>query len=446
MNKILVFILTFFCCALFCFPQDGFIVQNKRKSDKIRFSLINNLIIVPIEVNGVKLSFLLDTGVSKPLIFSFLNISDSLEIKNTETIFLRGFGSEERVGALKSKNNILRIGDAVKMQQELYVIFDDKLNFAPKLGVPVHGIIGFDIFKDLVVEINYSRNYLKLIEPSTYKYRKCNKCETFDLDFYKGKPFINAYVNNGKKQIAVKLLIDTGSSDALWLFENDSLGITPGDAFFQDFLGYGLSGSVYGKRSEIESFSLKDFKLNKVNVAYPDSESITIARRNKDRNGSLAGNLLKRFNIILDYNNGIISLKKNANFNDKFSYNRSGIELVHAGVRLVKEIDKAISGDRNVLGMNSVNSENTIILDTNYKIALKPSYAIAELRNDSPAERAGLMIGDVILTINGRQTHDYSLQDITHMFYDDIGKRIRLKVDRGGLVLNYEFKLEDVFK
>ena len=37
------------------------------------FKLINNLIIIPVEVNGVTLSFLLDTGVSKPIIFNFLN-------------------------------------------------------------------------------------------------------------------------------------------------------------------------------------------------------------------------------------------------------------------------------------------------------------------------------------------------------------------------------------
>ncbi|WP_318543592.1 PDZ domain-containing protein [Marixanthotalea marina] len=428
------------------YSQNNFVVQNKQKSDKIRFSLINNLIIVPIEVNGAKLSFLLDTGVSKPMIFSFLNISDSLEVKNPETIFLRGFGSEEYVEALKSDNNILKIGDAVKMQQDLYIIFNDELNFGPKLGVPVHGIIGFDIFKDLVVEINYSKKYLRLTETDAFKHKKCRKCEVFNLEFHNGKPYIKGRINNGERDIVVKLLIDTGSSDALWLFENDSLGISPGDTFFQDFLGYGLSGSVYGKRSEIESFSLKHFELNKVNVAYPDPESITIAKQNKDRNGSLAGNILKRFNIILDYNNGIITLKKNANFNDKFSYNRSGIELVHEGVRVVKEIDNSISSNRNVLGINAVDDENTVILDAHYKIALKPSYTIAELRKDSPAERAGLMIGDVILTVNGKQTHNFSLQDITHMFYDDIGKPIKLKVDRDGMVLNYEFELEDVFK
>ncbi|RZN75438.1 MAG: aspartate aminotransferase, partial [Winogradskyella sp.] len=33
------------------------------KSSKIRFQLINNIIVLPVELNGVKLSFVLDTGV-----------------------------------------------------------------------------------------------------------------------------------------------------------------------------------------------------------------------------------------------------------------------------------------------------------------------------------------------------------------------------------------------
>ena len=31
------------------------------------------------------------------------------------------------------------------------------------------------------------------------------------------------------------------------------------------------------------------------------------------------------------------------------------------------------------------------------------------------------------------------------MFYDDAGKRIKLKIERNGIVMNYEFVLEDIF-
>ena len=156
MKKIFTLIIIFFCLSNLSYSQGKFIVQNKKRSDKIRFKLINNLIVIPVEINGVELSFLLDTGVSKPIIFNFLNVSDTLKIKDTEKIFLRGLGEGESVEALKSKNNVFKIGDAIKLNQDLYAVFDANLNFAPRLGVPIHGILGFDFFKDLVIEINYS--------------------------------------------------------------------------------------------------------------------------------------------------------------------------------------------------------------------------------------------------------------------------------------------------
>ncbi|WP_100614254.1 aspartyl protease family protein [Confluentibacter citreus] len=442
MKKFLCIIVGFLCFVNY--SQNTFSVQNKHRSDKIEFSLINNVIIIPVEINGVTLSFLLDSGVSKPIIFNFLNVSDTLKIKNTETIFLKGLGGGDSVEALKSTNNVLRIGDAIKLNQDLYAVFNDNLNFTPKLGIPVHGIIGYDIFKDLIVEINYSNKFLKLTEPSAYKYKICNKCETFDLEFYNNKPYLNAKVTINTKTIPVKLLIDSGGSDSLWLFENDSLGIVTTGKYFEDFLGHGLSGSVYGKRSKIEAFSLNRFEFKHANVAFPDAASISIATQFKDRNGSVSGNILKRFNLIMDYRNSKITLKKNANYNAKFTYNRSGIELVHDGVRFVKEIDDNYLKD-NKIG-NDASNENRLIFDPEYKISLKPSYSIVELRKGSPADRAGLMVGDIILNINGKPTHNFSLQDLTHMFYDAIGKRIKLKIDRNGMEKLYEFNLEDVFK
>jgi hypothetical protein len=70
------------------------------KSSRIRFQLINNIIVMPIELNGVKLSFVLDTGVSRPILFNLVNM-DSLQIKNTERAYLRGLGSNGSIQAIK---------------------------------------------------------------------------------------------------------------------------------------------------------------------------------------------------------------------------------------------------------------------------------------------------------------------------------------------------------
>ena len=441
MNRWFAFLLLFICLSHFSFSQDKFVVQNKKQSDKIRFKLINNLVVIPVNINGVTLSFLLDTGVSKPIIFNFLNVSDTLQIKNAKTIYLRGLGGGESVEALKSTNNVFRIGDAIKLNQELYAVFNSNLNFAPRLGIPIHGIIGLDLFKDLIVEINYSTGYLKLTAPEKYKYKECRRCERLNLEFYNGKPYINAEVKLNQNVIPVKLLIDSGGSDALWLFEDDSLNIKSGDKFFNDFLGHGLNGSVYGKRSKIESFQLNSFVLKHANVAYPNIENVFFAKQIKNRNGSIGGNILKRFNIIFDYRRALITLTKNNRFKENFSYNKSGIELAHDGLRILRQIKKS-----NIKENSSTQSSNNgIILENQYKISLKPAFAIVELREGSPAEQAGLQIGDVLLSINGKQTYHFTLHQIIQMFYDDDGKKIRIRVDRAGEALSFTFKLKKMF-
>ncbi|OMP31692.1 signaling protein [Mangrovimonas sp. DI 80] len=436
-----VFIWCFLALSINLHAQGNFNMPSQDNS-KVKFQLINNLIIIPVEVNGVELSFLLDSGVSKPILFNIFNLTDSLHIYNGERIYLRGLGGDGEIEALKSSHNKFKIGDAVNVDQDVYVVFDNSINFTPRLGVSVHGIIGYDVFKDFIVEINYGAKYLKLHKTETYSYKKCNNCETLDLILYKNKPYVDALVCIDSAEIPVKLLVDTGSSDALWLFEDTTQQLLPSsDNFFEDFLGKGLSGNIHGKRSKVKSFSLSGFDLKRVNVAFPDSVAITEARNFTERNGSISGELLKRFNIVLDYHNFKMTIKKNGNFKKPFHYNKSGIVLEQNGVRIVKEEESlfnyAKEGD-------DKNASNRIMLNTIYKFALKPAYTIVELREDSPAYKAGLLVGDVILSINNKGTHTMTLQELTQRFCDDDETNIKLVVDRAGNSMVFKFRLESL--
>ena len=425
--------------GIFSFGQSKFNLP-RTDSDKIRFQLVDNLIIVPVEVNGVELSFLLDSGVSKPILFNIANI-DTLQIKNVETVYLRGLGGGEPVEALKSQKNFFKIGNAINIDQDIFVVFDSSINFTPRLGVDVHGIIGFDLFKDFVVEINYSSKYLKLHKPDSYVYKKCSRCEQFNLSFYNNKPYIDGEVIIDSENIPVKLLVDTGSSDALWLFEEDSLNMRPiNNYYFIDFLGKGLSGSVFGKRSKVKSFHLKNFVFNDVNVAFPDSTSVSYARKHEERNGSISGEILKRFNIIMDYKHARITLKRNKMFKYPFRYNKSGITLEQNGIRVVRE--KYMEKTYDPYGRSNENNSVISFLEL-FRYNLKPAFSIVELREDSPAERAGLMIGDVIISINNKGTHTMKLQDIIEIFSGDENKLLKLVVERNSRQMRVNFRLED---
>lgn len=442
MPKKNIIALLLFAYSIVTFGQSRFNLP-RTDTDKIRFQLIDNLIIVPVEVNGVKLSFLLDTGVSKPILFNIANI-DTLQVNNVETVYLRGLGGGEPVEALKSQNNLFKIGNAINIDQDIFVVFDSSINFTPRLGIAVHGIIGFDLFRDFIVEINYSSEYLKLHKPESYSYKQCRKCEQFNLSFYNNKPYIDGIVTIDTKNLPVKLLIDTGSSDALWLFEEDSLEMKPlNDIYFVDFLGKGLSGSVYGKRAKVKSFGLKSFVLKNVNVAFPDSTSISYARKHEERNGSISGELLKRFNMIMDYKNARVTLKKNSKFRSPFHYNKSGIVLEQNGIRVVKE--KYFEKTFDHYGRS--NDEKTVINFTEtFRLNLKPAFSIVELRKDSPAEKAGLLIGDVILSINGKDTYNMKLQELVEIFSGDDNKLVKLVVERNSQPIRVNFRLENPLK
>ena len=425
------------------FSQGKFELQNG-KSDKIHFRFVNNLIVIPVTINDVPLSFLLDTGVSKPIIFNFFNLKEELSIHETELIFIQGLGNDKPIEALRSSNNTVIIGEAVNLNQDLFAIIDASINFAPSLGIPIHGIIGYDIFKDFVVEINYSRKFIKLYNPLLYNSKLSKKWRTLDLIFYSKKPIIEASVTVHNKKVPVNLLIDTGGSDALWLFEDSNPSLKIPSATFEDFLGKGLSGSIFGKRAVLESFRLKDFELNSVNVAFPDSSSIQKTKINVFRNGSLLGDVLHRFNWVFNYKSKWVAFRKNNFFNKSFEYNKSGIVMQYAGVRLVKT--RALIPKKSVdsIAGYPIKSSNTINFTSTYKFEIVPELVISDLRLNSPAQEAGLKVGDVVLSINRQNLSSLTLQTAIDQFHGIHGTRIRMTIERDGIIMKYQFKLRDL--
>ena len=99
------------------------LLVNDIDSQSMHFKLINNIIIIPLEVNGSELNFILDTGVSSPVIFN-LKSSDSIRLNQLKKIKLRGLGEGNSVDALRSKNNRIRFDNIVGSNQNLFLIYN----------------------------------------------------------------------------------------------------------------------------------------------------------------------------------------------------------------------------------------------------------------------------------------------------------------------------------
>lgn len=152
---------TIILCFLFFYVlpvlgQEGFLFEKDVDKVVIPFKFINNLIFIPIKVNGVELNFLMDSGVEETILFS---MEDKKEVSffNVEKITLRGLGSEESIEGLKSRNNTLEVNGLKSTNHLLYIVLDQSFNLSYHIGIPVNGIIGYNFLKSNLVEINYER-------------------------------------------------------------------------------------------------------------------------------------------------------------------------------------------------------------------------------------------------------------------------------------------------
>lgn len=440
-------LITLFFLQIIVFPiwaQDGFQFDNEFNKTKISipFKFINNLIFIPIKVNGVELNFMLDSGVEETVLFS-LEEKKEISFSNVEKVALRGLGSQEAVEGLKSTNNLLEINGMKSEDHLLYIILDQNFNLSSHIGIPVNGIIGYRFFKNNLVEINYERKRI-IIYKENKKNRKRieKKFETIPITIEKFKPYVIANVVVDQKNISAKLLVDIGNSDAVWLFPNQSEEIKIPVKNFDDFLGKGFSGNVEGKRARISKFSLSKFEFDNPIVAFPDSNSIKNVKMVSGRLGSIGADALKKFSVVFDYANSKIYLKKNKEYHSPFNYNKSGIEIQHHGLQWVQETIRLETVP--LLGNRFDSDGNKITNDFKYKFQMKPIYEIANLRKNSPAVNCGLQKGDIIVTINKIPAYRYSLQEINSLFKSEDEKWITLEIEREGRILKFTFQLLDV--
>lgn len=432
-----------FCFVSLANSQTNFrFLNSSQEKERIPFKLINNIIVIPIEINGKELSFILDTGVNKTILFN-LSQNDTLGLKNVEKVQLQGLGSGESVDALVSRNNRFQIKNIISNNESIYVVLKDFFNLSSKMGTTIHGIIGFNLLKNLIVKINYRTKKIDFYNPKMFAYKKCRKCEVFPIQFYRRKPYVNAQVQLdtiGTKLLDVKVLIDSGGSDAIWLFENYEEEIITPKRFFNDLLGEGLSGPIYGNRSRIPELRLGKFVIKKPTVSFLDSASTFHARKFKERNGSIGGDVLKRFKVWIDYPNKKITLKKNGSLTKGFNYNMSGLDIVYNGKQLVKE-EVVESNFKDSYG-REIDNNTSINFITRFFFKFKPSFKINKVLKNSPAEKAGLLIGDLILKINGKKAYELTMNDIVYKLQERDKKRISLVVERNGRRMKFDFRLE----
>ena len=388
----------------------GFLFDDPRdKSITIEFKSASNLIIIPVTINeSDTLYFILDTGVRFPIITE-LPFVNKLNLNYLMPVQSKGLGEGHELTAYRSGNNSIKLNGLTAWNQEVQMIIDENFQISHMLGLPVHGLIGFNLFKDYIVKIDYSSEKLTLYRPEHYKYRDRKKDIILPLHFDGNKPFVRtSIVTEDLQEVPVKLLVDTGASDALWLSEKSDERIEIPQNHIETFLGRGLSGDLFGTKGRIDGLWVGPLVLPKPIVAFPNSELIDQLISSNDRNGTLGAEILRRFLVTIDYRNSRMTLRPTYRVREDFNYNMSGMEVINPMPGL-------------------------------------PIFTITDIRENSPAYFAGLQVNDQILSLNNSNHQSLELNDINLLLQSKENKKIKITVLREGEEYKTSFELKKIF-
>ncbi len=383
----------------------SFFLNNDSRYYKTKFVLASNLMVLPLQINNsCSMNFVFDTGVGRTIITQTTN-PEAISTSQFRRVLVRGLGSNESIVGVLSSNNDLSLGEISDDNHEILVVPNNIINLSSSLGYEINGVTGRSFFEQFVVEIDYLKQTVQFHNPSQFNRKIRSNDDVVPIELIDGRPYITANVTINGKEIPVKLLFDTGMSFPLWLDPSTNENFKPTGLCRHDDFGQGLNGNVSGEISRVEKLRIGKFELKNVITAFPNANAIRDVTVNSDRNGSVGADIFRRFNVIIDYQNKRVILRKNATFKEEFTYDMSGISI------------------------------ETILPEF-------PFYRIASIGENTPASECGLQVNDEILKINARNTRNMSMNDIVCLLKKREGKKIRITVLRNGEIIKLKFRLK----
>lgn len=405
MKKPILLFLLFLLCISVQAQSFGFEVKDK-KGVKIPFEVHNNFMVVNVTLNGkLPLKFIFDTGaehtiLSKSIFVGFVGLSLDRPIK------ILGADLNQQLTAYVSNKVNIQVGDAVAPSQDILILAEDYFKIDEYVGMEVHGIIGADLFRNLVLKIDNRRNLITVQNSRNFLPPKGKWKET-PVSIEKNKPYIFTKAHLNGKVTNAKLLVDTGASLSILLHTNTSEDIRLPKNFVKGSVGRGLGGSLEGFLGRLRKLELGKFYFNNVITNFQDISELLDLSSIPKRNGILGNALLGRFNIIIDYPREKLYLRAHRRYNKGFKYDRSGLELIVSGKDLKK-----------------ITVYNTI--------------------ENSPADKVGFQKGDEIILVNRIPAKLIGMAGVSKKLTKRVGKKIRIKIKRDGEYKTLVFYLRDL--
>lgn len=385
-----------------------FINENKVFKSEISFKTLNNLIIIKLQINDSEpLSFILDSGSKNTIFFEDDTAFNPLQTQYSRPFELNGWGNERKLIGYVSVKNSIKIGNVLGENISVIAIDKSDMDISPFFGEKIDGILGIDIFKNLVIEIDFIKKKINFSSPKLFVATK--RSDAIDVQIENDKPFISCGIGFQSKQtLPIQLLLDLGESKPLSLVVGTDSFIKFPDNFIYANLGVGLNGLISGYIGQNKFFKIGKFNLENIFTAYPDESSISKVIIKDARNGSIGMGVLNKFKLIFNLEKSKLYLQKNANFKKPFVFNRTGIEIKSEPPKY----------DRFLIG--SV-------------VPYTPAYIY------------GLQTDDELLMIDYKLVDKLAYVDILNILEDPLRDFLQIKVKRGSEIKEFNLHLFTLF-
>lgn len=389
------------CCLLLLIgslrgiAQEEFIEPPSKHLATVSFlQLTGGIVIMQAKLGNFPdtLNFILDSGSSGISLDS--TTADYLKLKPTPT---------DRT--IRSISGIHKVSFLYNQQLKFPGLTIDSLDFhindyailTAVYGERIDGIIGYSVLSRYIIKVDYDSLKVDFWTRGTIRYPRGG----FLL-----KPTINFLVSQtlrvkDDEAITTRFLYDMGAGLCM-LLSKDLIA----DSAFLDKKkkrwvkeGEGPGGTIDMELTTVREVKLGPYRFRNVPVyIFEDKSNVT----SYPYMGGLIGNdILRRFNVILNYPRGDIYLTPNKHYTDPFDYSYAGIELyLIEGLIIVGDVAKG-----------------------------------------SPAEAAGIKEGDQVMAINKNFSQNLNQYKIA---LQAANERIHIILRRQGDIREIEFKIRSI--
>lgn len=378
---IATFFVGLFCALSPVHAQEEFIMPEARLLTRFPFSQLSGGIVIikaQLDEHQDTLNFVFDTGSGgislDSLTVQYLGLKTQLSDKT-----IRGIAGIKMVEF--AYDHTLKLPGLSVDKLDFHV--NDYELLTSVYGIKIDGIIGFSFLRRFIVNLDYDRQVIEVYSPGRFRYPKGGYMLHPDFSTL---PLQVATIAD-ERTINARFIFDTGAGLTFLLskeFVTDSVVFKRKRKFYPT-QAEGLGGKKMMDITVAKEVKLGPYKFRNVPVhVFDDEYNVT----SYPLQGGLIGNdMMRRFNVILNYPDRSIYIKPNNHYPESFDYSYTG------------------------LGIYLINGEIRVI----------------DIIKDSPGDKAGFQPGDIIFSVENNYTKN--IQTYKTLFQNSIG-RVRVIVFR----------------